>query len=138
MLAYDFELMAVEGENLVLEPTAGLLLFSPPRVSLVGANNCVDTAVELHAEKGRLVEGQVIPPSTGIKVTVTKGSSDEVVVVTETAEDGKFKIGPLQGGVDYRFESCLELELHILIVVLFLHSEHRESGVGHEVVCSGI
>jgi hypothetical protein len=102
MLEYNFQLMAAEGEKLVLEPTAGTLLFSPPRSVLVGANNCVSTAVELHAEKGRLVEGQVIPPSAGIKVTVTKGSSGEVVVETETAEDGKFKIGPLQGGMDYR------------------------------------
>lgn len=102
MLMYNFELMVMEGESLVLEPTAAVLLFSPPRGLLVGANDCVSTAVELYAEKGQLVEGQVIPPSAGIKVTVTKGSSDEVVVVTETAEDGKFKIGPLQGGVDYR------------------------------------
>jgi hypothetical protein len=101
-LAYNFELMVMEGENLVLEPTAAALLFSPPRTLLVGANDCVSTAVEFHAEKGQLVEGQVIPPSAGIKITVTKGSSNEVVVVAETAEDGKFKIGPLQGGVDYR------------------------------------
>ncbi|PNF29184.1 Nodal modulator 1 [Cryptotermes secundus] len=105
MLEYNFKLMAAEGEKLVLEPTAGTLLFSPPRSVLVGANNCVSTAVELHAEKGHLVEGQVIPPSAGIKVTITKGSSSEVVVVTETAEDGKFKIGPLQGGVDYRVKA---------------------------------
>jgi hypothetical protein len=102
MLVYNFEFMVMEGEKLVLEPTAVALLFSPPRGLLVGANDCVSTAVELHAEKGQLVEGQVIPPSAGIKVTVTKGSSDEVVAVTETAEDGNFKIGPLQGRVDYR------------------------------------
>ncbi|XP_021915728.1 nodal modulator 1 isoform X3 [Zootermopsis nevadensis] len=105
MLMYNFELMVMEGESLVLEPTAAVLLFNPPRGLLVGANDCVSTAVELYAEKGQLVEGQVIPPSAGIKVTVTKGSSDEVVVVTETAEDGKFKIGPLQGGVDYRVKA---------------------------------
>jgi hypothetical protein len=102
MLEYNFQFMAGEGEKLVLEPLAEILLFTPPRSVLVGPNNCVNTAVELHAEKGRLVEGQVIPPSAGIKVTVTKGSSNEVVVVAETAEDGKFRIGPLQGGVDYR------------------------------------
>jgi hypothetical protein len=104
MLAYNFELMVMEGEKLVLEPTAAALLFSPPRGLLVGASDCVSTAVELHAEKGQLLEGQVVPPSAGIKVTITKRSSDEVVFVTETAEDGKFKIGPLQGGVDYRYK----------------------------------
>lgn len=102
MLAYKFELMVKEGEKLVLEPTSGLLVFSPPQRFLVGANDCVDTAVELHAEKGWVVEGQVVPPSAGVKVTVLKGSSDEVVAMTETAEDGKFRMGPLQGGVDYR------------------------------------
>jgi hypothetical protein len=102
MLVYKFALMVKEGEKLVLEPTAGALLFNPPQSVMVGANDCVDTAVELHAEKGRVVEGQVIPPSAGVKITVTKGSSDEIVVVTETAEDGKFRMGPLQGGVDYR------------------------------------
>jgi hypothetical protein len=102
MLAYKFELMVKEGEKLVLEPTSGLLVFSPPQRFLVGANDCVDTAVELHAEKGWVVEGQVVPPSAGVKVTVFKGSSDEVVAMTETAEDGKFRMGPLQGGVDYR------------------------------------
>jgi hypothetical protein len=102
MVEYNFQFMAGEGEKLVLEPSSGTLLFSPPRSVLVGANTCVSTAVELHAEKGRLVEGQVIPPSAGIKVTITKGPGNEVVVVTETTADGKFKIGPLQGGVDYR------------------------------------
>ena len=101
-VSYQFELMVTEGENLMLEPTAGTLLFSPPRGSLVGANDCVNMAVELHAEKGRLIEGSVIPPSAGIKISVTRGTTDEVVVITETAEDGKFKIGPLQGSVDYR------------------------------------
>jgi hypothetical protein len=102
MLEYSFQLMAGESEKFILEPTSGTLLFSPPQSVLVGANNCVDTAVELHAEKGQLLEGQVTPPSAGIKITVTKGTADDVVFVTETAEDGRFKIGPLQGGVDYR------------------------------------
>ncbi|XP_069686991.1 BOS complex subunit NOMO1 [Periplaneta americana] len=104
-LAYNFELMVAEGENLMLEPTASVLLFSPPKGSLVGAKDCIYSAVELHAERGRLVEGKVIPPSAGIKVTVTKGPNDEVVVMTETSEDGKFKIGPLQGGIDYKVKA---------------------------------
>jgi hypothetical protein len=102
MLAYEFELMVKEGEKLVLEPAAGALLFSPSQSLLIGANDCIDTAVELHAEKGQVVEGRIIPPSAGVKVTVTKGPSDEIVVMTETTEDGKFRMGPLQGGVDYR------------------------------------
>ena len=102
-VAYEFELMVIEGENLMLEPLAGALLFSPPRGSIAGANDCVNLAVELHAEKGRLIEGSVMPPSAGIKITVTRGSTDEVVIIAETGEDGKFKIGPLQGGIDYRY-----------------------------------
>ncbi|PSN32990.1 Nodal modulator 1 [Blattella germanica] len=104
-LTYNFELMINEGEHLMLEPTAGSLLFSPPRGSLAGANDCVNMAVELYAEKGHVIEGSVLPPSAGIKVTVTRGMTDDVVVITETTEDGKFKIGPLQGGVDYRVKA---------------------------------
>ncbi|XP_067008353.2 BOS complex subunit NOMO1 [Anabrus simplex] len=104
-VSYKFNFKAAEGEILSLVPSAAVLLFSPSKASLVGPKDCIDTAVEFTAEKGRVIEGQVVPVLAGVKITVSHKDSTDVIVSAETSATGTFKFGPLPGGFEYRIKA---------------------------------
>ncbi|GLH02259.1 Nodal modulator 1 [Gryllus bimaculatus] len=99
--AYKFSLMATDGEALTFVPSASALLFTPPRLNLVGPSDCTERAVVFNADRGHVVEGKFIPALQGVKVLVRRKGSEEVIVAAETADDGKYKFDPLPGGVEY-------------------------------------
>ncbi|KAK3103627.1 hypothetical protein FSP39_020627 [Pinctada imbricata] len=99
---YRFSYWARTGENLEFQAKSKELLFSPDNFELsVHGDSCVGEAVKFVGKRGVFIMGEISPPISGVKVTVTSKDGSTQPVTMETQDSGSIKIGPLHSGKEY-------------------------------------
>ncbi|XP_014218232.1 nodal modulator 1 [Copidosoma floridanum] len=97
---YSFSFNSVTGVTYVITPSSEALLFSPASIRISGPEDCQTDAVIFQAEKGKIISGSVSPPIDGVSITILR-NDEELIHELITKQDGSFKVGPLDGSIDY-------------------------------------
>ncbi|XP_033218946.1 nodal modulator 2 isoform X2 [Belonocnema kinseyi] len=105
---YNFEFDANADNSYVIVPISEFMLFSPSSLRILGENECHDNIASFNGELGKVITGSIVPPLDGVTVQIF-GKDKEVPVHTlVTQSDGKYKVGPLDGKVDYSVTATME------------------------------
>lgn len=103
----DFSVWLEADRVATLVPSHSSLRFSPKSMVLRGEASdgvCAD-GVRLTAWQGEHRVGSVDPPLQGVVVKAFALLDDELVASATSGADGAFSLGPLEPGVEYRFEA---------------------------------
>ncbi|XP_068686037.1 BOS complex subunit NOMO3-like [Montipora foliosa] len=101
-LIYNFSLWGRRGEEFEVTPVSSVLLFYPASRVVTVTDDCPASWVEFEGRQGVFLEGQVTPPLSGVEIVITsagKQPTDEIKVQTD--DQGKYRVGPLHGGIEY-------------------------------------
>ncbi|XP_012278866.1 nodal modulator 3 isoform X2 [Orussus abietinus] len=98
---YEFEFIASTDTEYIITPLSETLLFNPPSLKVIGTNDCHNNIATFTGDLGKIVQGNISPPLEGVTLRIF-GKDKEVPVQTlVTQKDGVYKVGPLDGKVDY-------------------------------------
>eukprot|EP01126_Amoeba_proteus_P002910 TRINITY_DN10947_c0_g1_i1.p1 TRINITY_DN10947_c0_g1~~TRINITY_DN10947_c0_g1_i1.p1 ORF type:complete len:1179 (+),score=219.89 TRINITY_DN10947_c0_g1_i1:119-3655(+) len=99
---HEYILWAKLGDELIVQPQSPSLLFYPRSLTVkIDKNECPSSLSEIKARPGLYLNGSVIPPVSGVSITVTKIKTNEVVKTIETDESGEYSAGPLYDNFEY-------------------------------------
>ncbi|XP_060065049.1 BOS complex subunit NOMO2-like [Ylistrum balloti] len=99
---YKFTHWARSGERLEASAKSKELLFSPSKAEVVvHGDTCVGEVVKFTGKRGVFINGQIKPALAGVSVTVIAMDDSMAPIAIETAESGKFSVGPLHSGKEY-------------------------------------
>lgn len=96
---YKITIHLAENEEATLIPHNDKLWFKPSSLKLLGGADCMDHGTRILGIKGRTIQGRVMPPLAGVKITVEEPGNE--ILVRETDEDGKFKFPTLDDSRSY-------------------------------------
>ncbi|XP_063993834.1 BOS complex subunit NOMO3 [Diachasmimorpha longicaudata] len=98
---YLFEFNANVDTIYVITPQSDIILFSPPSLKITGTNDCNNEAAIFNGQVGRIIEGKVSPPLEGVTIRIFGRDKGAPVHTLVTPQDGKYRVGPLDGSMDY-------------------------------------
>lgn len=105
---YNFKFDAQADDSYVIVPISDVMLFNPSSLRILGENECNDNIASFNGELGKIISGSILPPLDGVTVKIF-GKDKEVPVHTlVTQNDGGYKVGPLDGKVDYSVTAEME------------------------------
>ncbi|XP_030833422.1 nodal modulator 3 [Strongylocentrotus purpuratus] len=111
---YDVSHWAGNGEVLEIAPSSGEFLFYPStvKVTVESGEKCPGVVAEFEGRPGVFITGQVTPPLSGVKVTITptnpaEGSTDGAITQM-TDNKGQYRVGPLPDTSEYEVEASLD------------------------------
>ncbi|KAJ7333033.1 Nodal modulator [Desmophyllum pertusum] len=90
------------GEEFEVTPVSSELLFYPASRVVTISDDCPAAWAEFEGRKGVFIEGRVSPALSGVQIVITSGGEKPTTEITvETDNDGKYRVGPLHGGIEY-------------------------------------
>ncbi|XP_015587289.1 nodal modulator 2 isoform X2 [Cephus cinctus] len=98
---YEFEFNANTDNEYTITPLSDILLFSPLSLKVVGVNDCHDDIATFTGDLGKIVKGSISPPLEGVTVKIFGKDKDAPVQTLVTQKDGLYRVGPLDGKVEY-------------------------------------
>ncbi|XP_058808695.1 BOS complex subunit NOMO1 [Phymastichus coffea] len=105
---YAFTFYTVTGESYTIFPTSETLLFNPSSLKVVGPDDCKDNTAVFQAEQGKVISGSISPPLEGITVKIFGLDKEDPIHTLVTQKDGLFKVGPLDGRIEYSITAVKE------------------------------
>lgn len=101
-LLYNFSHWGRRGEEFEVTPASSELLFYPASRVVTISDDCPAAWAEFEGRKGVFIEGQVAPPLSGVQIVISSGGEKPIADITvETDSNGKYRVGPLHGGIEY-------------------------------------
>ena len=91
---YVFELYLSPTETAILTPQSDLLYFIPQTLHVNGSDDCINLGNQFNAFKGKVFQGKIIPPLSGVKIII-KSENSSNIFTNETDEKGYYKFPPL-------------------------------------------
>ncbi|XP_011299165.1 nodal modulator 1 [Fopius arisanus] len=98
---YIFEFNANVDSIYVITPQSDIILFSPPSLKITGTNDCNNDAATFTGQIGRIIEGKISPALEGVTIKIFGKDKEAPVHTLVTQQDGNYRIGPLDGSVEY-------------------------------------
>lgn len=104
--SYRFDTYLQPEELITVTPTSNVMLFKPKTKEVIGAKDCIDIAVSFVATQGLIIEGKILPPIEGAKVTLSFPSNPELQPIETTSSSrGGFKFGPIDSSLQVQLEA---------------------------------
>lgn len=101
-LSYNFSHWGRRGEEFEITPVSSELLFYPENKLVTISDDCPAAWAEFEGRKGVFIEGQITPPLSGVQIVISAGGEQPITdIKVETDTNGKYRVGPLHGGVEY-------------------------------------
>jgi len=100
LLYYNFGIQASPHEELALEPKAGKFLITPPRLTVLVADDCQLDSVVFTATRGLFVSGQIYPPLEGVEITLSSNQLPSSMTLL-TDDQGSYSVGPFPKDLKY-------------------------------------
>jgi hypothetical protein len=102
VFVFDYKFWAVFGEELRFFPSSSLLLFYPSHVDAsVTSDSCPPPVTPFVARPGLFLKGKVTP-AVGNTLIQVLNEANEVLIETDTKEDGTYAAGPLYDDKKYQ------------------------------------
>ncbi|XP_046603692.1 nodal modulator 2 [Neodiprion virginianus] len=98
---YKFEFNANTDNEYIVTPLSEILLFSPSSLIVIGENDCRDNVASFIGDMGKVISGSILPPLDGVKIQIFGKDKTAPVQTLVTQSDGNYRVGPLDGKVDY-------------------------------------
>lgn len=103
---YEINLLLGPNENAVIILKSDILYFNPPILSIQGGNDCVNLGPKFKAVLGVVFKGKIIPPLSGVSLTVESENSD--TLMAESDANGLYKFPPLDKTKTYKLSAKKE------------------------------
>ncbi|RMX43282.1 hypothetical protein pdam_00020157 [Pocillopora damicornis] len=101
-LSYNFSHWGRRGEEFEITPVSSELLFYPENKLVTISDDCPAAWAEFEGRKGVFIEGQITPPLSGVQIVISSAGEQPISdIKVETDTNGKYRVGPLHGGVEY-------------------------------------
>ncbi|EDO26197.1 predicted protein, partial [Nematostella vectensis] len=72
-------------------------------------DGCPGASVEMEGRPGVFLQGAIIPPLSGVDISITSGPGDQEGAKTNirvlTDDQGRYRVGPLHGGIEYSLDA---------------------------------
>ncbi|XP_011500341.1 PREDICTED: nodal modulator 3 [Ceratosolen solmsi marchali] len=98
---YIFSFNAISGEKYVISPSSEVLLFDPSSLKITGPDDCENDITIFRAEQGKIISGFIHPLLEGVAIKIFGNDKEVPIHTLVTQQDGTFKVGPLDGRIDY-------------------------------------
>ncbi|XP_063960103.1 BOS complex subunit NOMO1-like isoform X2 [Lytechinus pictus] len=111
---YDVSHWAGNGEVLEIVPSSGEFLFYPStvKVTVESGEKCPGVVAEFEGRPGVFITGQVTPPLSDVKVTITPTNraegATEGALTQMTDQKGQYRVGPLPDTSEYEVGASLD------------------------------
>lgn len=99
---YKISLHLSERQQALFTPHAETLWFKPSSITITGASDCADHGSIILGLKGKVIQGQVLPPLAGVKITVEGLPATNVLATRETDSSGRYKFQTLDDSHVYK------------------------------------
>lgn len=100
---YEIQILLSPSETAVIVPNSDILYFNPPILSVNGNTDCINLGPKFQALLGVVFQGKIIPPLSGVIVTVESENSDSLM--TETDDNGVYRFTPLDKTKSYKISA---------------------------------
>lgn len=98
---YEIQLLLKPVDIATLIPKSDKLVFTPEKVEVQGATDCVHQGNKFKAALGKVFEGRIEPPLNDVQITVENLQNNQVYSVKSDLK-GNYKFPPLDNSFEYK------------------------------------